>query len=232
MMRVFLYATGFLLLATSGVLHGLLINRWGSSGELKAAVARCEDVAMNVGDWEAQATTLDARQLAVADIGGHMSRRYTNRITKQTVTVLLLCGRPGPLAVHTPDVCYRSSGYEVVGNPAKRLCGSSEAGPAEFWTAPFKKPGVAPEPLRIFWAWNDGKAWTASENPRWSFARSAYLYKLYVMHSLSSTDEPLDEDLCLEFLQVLVPELQRRLFPPSDAAKALGKSLSSPLGES
>jgi Protein of unknown function (DUF3485) len=213
MMRILLYATGFLLLASSGLANGLLVNRWGHSADLEAAAARCDDVGMTLGDWEGQAAEIDARQLAIADVANHLSRKYKNRVTGQTVTVLLLCGRPGPLAVHTPDVCYKGGGYAMVGKAEKRPCETKPTGAAEFWTARFSKPGVPPQPLRIFWAWNNGGAWTASDAPRWTFARSGYLYKLYVIHGMSSTDEPLDEDPCLEFFKVLLPELQRRLSP-------------------
>ena len=32
--------------------------------------------------------------------------------------------------------------------------------------------------IRVFWAWNAGKGWVASDNARMDFARSSVLYKL------------------------------------------------------
>jgi len=215
MMRILLYATGFLLLASSGLLQGLMVNRWGPSADLEVAAARCDDVGTTLGDWEGKAATIDPRQLAVAEVVGHLSRKYTNRLTGQTVQVLLLCGRPGPMAVHTPDICYQSSGYAIVGRQEQCHCQQKATGAAEFCTARFRKQEVAPQTLRIFWAWNNGGAWTAPDNPRWAFARSGLLYKLYLIRGMSRTDEPLDEDPSLDFLQVLLPELQRCLSPAS-----------------
>ena len=34
-------------------------------------------------------------------------------------TALILCGRPGPVSIHTPDVCYRGLGYEPTGSPSR-----------------------------------------------------------------------------------------------------------------
>jgi Protein of unknown function (DUF3485) len=215
MMRVLLYATGFFLLASSGLLQGLMANRWGASADLAAAAARCDEVGTTLGDWEAQDVPVDSRQLAVAEVVGHLSRKYTNRVTGQTVTILLLCGRPGPMSVHTPDICYRGSGYTMVGKQENRRCEQNPTVAAEFCTARFSKQEVVPQPLRIFWAWNDGGPWTAPDNPRWTFAASGYLYKLYVIHGLSSINEPLDVDPCLDFFKVLLPELQRCLSPAS-----------------
>jgi hypothetical protein len=150
----------------------------------------------------------------VAEVVGHLARNYTNRVTGQKVSVLLLCGRPGPMSVHTPEVCYQGSGYEIVGKQEKRQTKIEATGrTADLWTAQFKKPGIAPQPVRLFWGWGRGENWVASDQPRFTYARSRYLYKLYVTRSLSSSDDPVDKDPCLDFFQLLFPELQRCLSP-------------------
>jgi len=218
MLRVLAQALAFLLLAVSGVVHGLWTGRWGPSAALEAA-ARCDRVAMTLGDWEGQATVLPPRHLAVAEIAGYVSRRYVNRGTGQTVSVLLVCGRPGPIAVHAPTVCFEGSGYHMLDNEEKyTLQPSTDSGPANFRTVRFQKPGVAPETLRIFWSWRGRGAWMVPDKPRLTFARSGFLYKLYVVHRLSSADDPLEEDPALDFLRLLLPELQRCLSPISDQA--------------
>ena len=214
-MRILPLAAAFLLMALSGVLHGLWTGRWGPSPDLQAAASRCENMAMNLGGWEGQPAKIDPRQLEVAEVLGYVSREYVNRNTGQKIAVLLICGRPGPISVHTPDVCYAGAGYAVVGKQEPYRAGSDPNDVDEFMTARFAKPGVAPDPLRIFWSWSDGGAWSAPQDPRLAFARSGVLYKLYVIHTLATREEPLDKDPCLEFFRVLLPELRRCLTPAS-----------------
>jgi hypothetical protein len=203
-------AAAILLLALSGVAQGLWTGRWGLLPDLTQAASRCGDVVMTLGDWEGEPAKMNERELAAAEVVGYASRHYINRRTGQSVTVLLICGRPGPLSVHTPDICYAGAGYGVVGSPENyRLSPGGQD--AELRTARFQKPGVAPDPLRIFWAWSARGPWQAPENPRLTFARSAVLYKLYVIRRMGNTDEPLGNDPCIDFLGVLLPELQRCL---------------------
>ncbi len=211
MKRILPLAAAFLLLVASGVGQGLWTGRWGVSADVKAAAARCDRIAMNLGEWEGQPVEMSPEQLAMAEIDGHCSRRYVNRRTGQEVRVLLVCGRPGPISVHPPDVCYTGAGYAVVAPPQRHHVEADPA--ADFMTTRFAKPGVEPDPLRIFWGWTDGGPLTAPDNPRLTFARAGALYKLYVIRRMGSTDEPLDHDACLDFINVLLPELQKCLSP-------------------
>jgi hypothetical protein len=198
----------------SGLLCGLHTNRWGEPAQLQAAAARLDAVASELGDWQGTPADLDARALQAAEVTGHLARHYVHRRTGGEITVILLCGRPGPLAVHTPDVCYRGAGYAALGEPQKHtVTGVAAVGDADFWTAQFAKQGPAPEPLRIFWAWGDDGTWHASDTPRITFARSGALYKLYLVHRSSRLGEPLQDDPCLAFFRVLLPELRKRLSP-------------------
>src|SRR5262245_30731902 len=98
-MRTLPLLAAFLLLALSGIVHGLWTGRWGPSPDLRAAAARCEEVPATVGDWEGHPFELDRRVLAAAEVQGYASRRYVNRRTRESVSVLLVCGRPGPMSV-------------------------------------------------------------------------------------------------------------------------------------
>src|SRR5438105_7726947 len=100
MSRVCPLLTVFAVVASSGALHGVRTNRWAPSGALERATARLADLPMTVGDWDGQADELDARQAALAEVSGSVLRRYVNRRTGAVVSVLLVCGRPGPVSLH------------------------------------------------------------------------------------------------------------------------------------
>jgi hypothetical protein len=211
MARVYRLLTVFAVVASAGAVHGLWTNRWAAPAALERGAARMADLPMTLGDWDGQAEALDGRQLAAADVSGHLLRRYVNRRTGAVVSVLLLCGRPGPISVHTPEVCYRGTGYDQVGVRTKHAL-DGQAG--ELWVSRFQKqPAAAPESLRVLYAWNAAGKWEAPASPRSAFARYPALYKLYVIRPLVRDDEPLEEDPVLELLRGLLPALEKALFP-------------------
>src|SRR6266851_5710169 len=110
--RVLLPASAFLAILGSGAVHGLLTDRWQTSPEPAKRAARLDLVPYTLGDWVGQDIETDSRQ--VGPIAGYLHRRYLNRQTGTGVTVYLVCGRPGPVCIHTPDVCYAATGHEIV----------------------------------------------------------------------------------------------------------------------
>jgi hypothetical protein len=215
-MRVLPVLTALPLVLAFGVGEGMWTNRWGWSEEAERAAARLADLPRAVGAWEGHDEKLDPREVAQAKMTGYLLRRFVHRRTGAALTVLLVCGRPGPVAVHTPDVCFPGAGYGLT-RKAERHSVSADglAQPAEFWVAGFEKEGAVSEPLRVFWAWNAAGDWVAPDNPRFQFARSSALYKLYVIRPLTRADEPPEKDPSTDFLRAFLPEAQRCLFPES-----------------
>jgi hypothetical protein len=115
------------------------------------------------------------------------------------------------VAIHTPEVCYAASGYQV-GTPL-RFRAANLLEPAEMWTVEMVRRRAAEQTrLRIFYAWNATGAWLASDNPRLAFAGHPVLYKMYLLRDLPGAGAPLDNDPCFELLRQLQPALQRCLF--------------------
>jgi hypothetical protein len=169
-------------------------------------------VPLTLGEWEGEAIAVDPRGLE--HLAGHWCRQYVNRHSGKAITVALVCGRPGPVSVHSPDVCYGASGYEVARPLKHRVALDPSLPTPEFLTAQFLKTRTADRKvLRIFWAWSADGNWTSPENPRLAFARFPMLYKLYLVREMADTNEPLDDDPCVEFMRTLLPELQKSLFP-------------------
>ena len=216
MFRPVLVVAGAILVVASGLIHGFWTGRWGSSSaDPLAAAARLDDVAQTIGSWEGADMEVDAEQLAVAQVVGHLSRRYIDRETGTALSVLIVCGRPGPIAVHPPDICYRGAGYELVNAPAKYVV-NSPAGTqsAEFWMArSVKTDSAVPSQLEVFRSWSASGVWKA-DNPRLRFAGFPALYKLYVVRDVTS-DQSLDSNATVSFIQTLLSELDRSLFSDS-----------------
>jgi len=209
------------LVILTGILHGVWTERWGGNDQLVPAAQRLETVPDNIGDWsKRQDQSLSAAQVERAELAGYLQRPYSNADLKQTVLMMLLCGRFGPISVHTPEVCYGGAGYVMVGNAIRyEVQYSPDRPPAQFWTARFHKPGAADAaPLRIFWSWSVDGTWQAPEYPRIAFRRAPVLYKLYLVREMATLVEPLENDGSIAFMKVLLPVLDRSLFQSVDNA--------------
>src|SRR5260370_30488267 len=208
MFRYFPVLVACVAVIACGVVHGFWSDGWVRATEPTVAAARYAEVPETVGDWEGQA--IDAKSNQGDEITGWLQRRYCNRRTGETVTVALVCGRPGPVAIHTPDVCYGASGYDV-GAPHRVAVPGNKG---EFWTADAVKGSATGDTkLRLYWSWNDGSGWVASDNTRQTFPRSHVLHKLYVLREMAGQAKD-DNEPGLKFLQSLVPVLDQTVMTP------------------
>jgi hypothetical protein len=218
MLRVLPLLTAVPLVLAYGIGAGLWTDRWGRSEAPAQAAARLRDVPLSVGPWQGRPRELDARQAERAEVSGSLLCDYVHAETGATLTVLLVCGRPGPIALHPPDVCCRGAGYIPAGAIAHLDVPAEAVSSASFSVARFKKSGPIPEPLRVFWSWSADGNWLVPANPRFQFGRAAALYKLYVIRSLPSLEEPLEKDPSQEFLRLFLPEIARSLFAHAEDA--------------
>jgi hypothetical protein len=217
---------GCVVLILSGLVHGMWSSRWQTVDD-SPIVSRLADVPTRIGSWESisQATINDEFQ-RIAGLSAYVQRTYRDRLTGASVTMLLMCGEPGPVSVHPPEACYSGQGYEVVAGSRQTVEISLEEALAgskvkpQFKSARFAKPGViAPSQPQIFWAWSDDGHWRVPENTRFEFAGSPILCKLYVTWDAplagagagasQKGEGPMPPE---EFLEVLVPQLFETVF--------------------
>jgi len=201
----------FVAVIIAGVVPGVWGHRWVSSSTLADTAARLALVPLTVGEWEGRDLEVNPRELRLAEAVGSLRRHYVHRHTGATVTLLAVCGRPGPISVHTPEVCFPGAGYEEMGAVTRReIAGLSGD---RFWYRRFQKTGPTPALLAITYAWTDTGPWEAPDNPRLSLARHPALLKVYVTRTLSDSKEPPDGDPTSDFLRALTPPLRAALFP-------------------
>src|SRR5262249_42656135 len=135
----FIVALGVLLFA--GLAHGLLTQRWQSSDALDAAVQRVATVPLKAGSWEATTVEADVEAFQQARALGYWTRRYPRPGVPGSISVILMCGRPGRMSVHTPDICSPGAGYEMVSEPILApVALGPDGSSAAFWTARFRQP--------------------------------------------------------------------------------------------
>lgn len=198
-------------LVGTGLVHGFWTNRWIEDRASSDAAARLAHVSPTLGEWESQ----DIQAKAAPGVVGSLQRSYTNRRLNVTVNIALVNGQPGPVATHTPEVCYGASGYLVGQREPFRL---DEGGkPARFWTSDaVRKRATEETRLRLYWGWNGGQGWVASDDARSEFSRSTtpVLHKLYVIREIGAheTNARAKDEACVQLLHALLPELEKTLF--------------------
>jgi hypothetical protein len=195
--------TASVALVATGLVHGFWTDRWQPPADVAAAAARLDEVPLEVGPWKGQVMEVKANQLG-AGVAGCVQRRYENRQTGAVVVLALVCGRPGPVSIHTPDACYGASGY-LVGS-RERVTLPGELG--SFWKTDAGRTTTTDEiRLRIYYGWHSTKGWEAPDDSRPAFARERVLHKLYVLRELAGAGENPREEPCEAFLEQMLPRL-------------------------
>lgn len=193
-----------------GWAEGVWTGRWRPSNAGREAASKLKDVPLQVGAWQGLDGEFDERQIALAELDGYLYRIYTNSNDGSQVQVLVVCGRPGAISVHTPDVCYRGLGFTTLARPTRKsLAKDDEGRVATCWTADFQRPAMGgKEYLRIAWTWFAAGAWHAADQPRFEFAQEPVLFKVYFIRPISSPETAWDQDAIPQFSRHMLPVLE------------------------
>ena len=196
---------------TAGLVPGLWAGRWIPAVSLDEAAARLPAIPFAVGEWNGRELQVNPAEQAAAQASGFVRRRYVNSRTGAAVTLLVLCGRAGPISVHTPDICLRGSGFDEVGKESRYEIPGSPGN--RLWVRQFQKVLPSPVFIRVFYGWSANGTWEAPDNPRLAFARSPVLFKMYVFRDLADPNEPVDGDPAGDLLRALTTPLRTNLLP-------------------
>ncbi len=96
-----------------GALYGSLSQRWGAPPDLAAAGAHVSEMPRQIGSWSlVEDLPMEQSALDMLECAGYVNRRYVDQESGRAILVALLVGPPGPIAVHTPEVCFSSRNYD------------------------------------------------------------------------------------------------------------------------
>jgi hypothetical protein len=147
-----------------------------------------------------------------------VSRIYSPKDGGESISLLLACGKAGPLCAHTPELCYAGAAYTPDSN--QRNWKPIEA--AEFTWQTFSSKVAGQPNLEIAWAWSVDGRWRSPPSPRLVFGREAYLYKVYLVRACRSETEP--SRPMKEFAEAVIPTLARSVFEATDSNSKAGTS--------
>jgi len=198
-----------------GFVHGLWTDRWATASAADDLVAHLERIPRTVGAWEGKPIEESHSARPLTDQTKSLMFRYVNQDNGNVVSVLVTCGRPGPMVIqHLPTECYVSAGYEIAEQPKRFVTRADADGIShEFWVATFSKTSdVIPVHARVYWSWSATGEWRTPERPRLTFARYPILYKLMVVQSLGSATDQYEGSPTHEFIRGYTAELRKSLF--------------------
>jgi len=206
------------LTAFFGVLHGSLTDRWGSQEDTQRIADRLRDFPAELGSWT-MAETLDLSPTVqeMLQCRGFINRQYVHQVSGQAVSVFVVLGPTGPISVHTPDVCYSSVQYRVLGSRQAVTIQDAGGGRTEFWAATLESTRMDKSLLRVHYAWSSDGRWTAPENPRFSCAGLPYLLKIQVAASLPAGSDPAQNDPGEDFLEDFIPVFIQHVFASTES---------------
>lgn len=202
------------LLVLSGLVYGLQTDRWGMSQARHSLASKITSLPARIGDWTGEDLPLDPRQIRYAEADACVQRRYVRERkggARIEATLILMSGRPAPISVHTPDVCFGNSGYRMRGEPSVFRPATSRDD--SFWQARFSKPTDSAV-FQVYWGWSDGGNWRAADDARLEFSRSGALCKIYLLCPASHSETPADSDPARQLMIDLLPVLHRCLTSP------------------
>ena len=213
-------ALGFLLILGSGVIQGVQSDRWGQSQKVIDAANRLSEIPGTFGEWISSDNEIPPEHLEIAEAIGSFSRTFTNRETSQTVSVMILCGRPGPISVHPPTVCFVGAGWGLQDQPTSKPLNGTVSG--SLWNGRFVRnvDGV-PVAIQTLWGWSGDGDWLACDNPRLETAGFPYLYKMYVTVPVSPDSGDVKSKVVQDFMDEFLPKVNHVLFEESGGHNGL-----------
>lgn len=213
-LRAFLLAVATL---AAGWMHDSMTNRWGPRGSLRTAGERlARPLPERVGNWQLRRENEIGEDVTrILQCPAYVSRTYEHVETGDVVLVALLLGPAGPIAVHTPEVCYSSNDYSMASERKETAITDSSGGSHAFWEVTAKSKGIDKPSLRVLYGWSRGTNWEAATWPRFAYGGAPYLYKLQLASPVQRSDAPADFDPCQDFLSQFLAQSQAQLIDPS-----------------
>lgn len=210
----FLVLSASLLIASGGIVQGLMTHRWIPNTAVIDAARQLEKIPQEFGDWSSVDLSLTDTELTIGGIAGYIKREYTHRHTGAKVTLLLVTGAAGPISLHPPTVCFSGQGFDVHGHESGFAVSHSGIDTKQshhaFRYADFSNSAVSdPSLIRVYWAWSPDGCWQVPDRPRIAFAGCSALYKMYVSERWLPEVNGHDTGTGELFLESALPEITR-----------------------
>jgi hypothetical protein len=197
-------ASALAIILFGGVAHGVLSNRWGVAEDIQSLGKQLNSIPMEIGPWKCdeEAKIEDRVIYGILEANGYISRVYVHQATGEAVNVFLVFGPKGPIAVHTPEICYSARAVTPTSERQAVPC-EYDGTEGSIWKLGFETNSIDKRKMSVYYGWTDGGPWQASKSPR--FWRTDFLYKIQTSCQASGKKE----DSTDEFFKLFLPEVRK-----------------------
>jgi hypothetical protein len=173
------------------------------------------ELPLTLGSWRGADAVLDPQIARRTGASEAVFRRYVNQATGAVVELIVLYGPAAELFIHMPEICYPAAGYTQTAGPDKRVI-TSEGVEAPFRSLVFVKgQGTEADIEEVYYSWRYQGRWTPELGTMKQFERIPEMYKVHLARRLTEQERRDVGNPCESLLEVLVPEIERRLAPAS-----------------
>jgi hypothetical protein len=175
-----------------------------------------KDLPQVLGEWQAvegSEINLDPEIARIAGSSDHLIRTYSNLMTGQSVSVLILFGPAKFVFAHRPEVCYPRAGYEPVAETLSRTVSGGTGSPAEFFSQVYAKR-LDPRPRRqeVYFSFRHAERWSPDPQRFWkNFRHNPSMFKVQVQRLVAESERRELNNPTEQFLALLLPEIERRI---------------------
>jgi hypothetical protein len=206
--KSFWIGLGLIITLTVGgaLVHGRLSNRWGPSQSMIEAGAVLNRIPEGIEGWELQPSQpLPEYARSMLECVGDISRSYVSTTTQASIGLSLILGPVGTIAVHSPEICFPSQNFRLLGERKQVKIRDAKGTDHNFWKVQFRSQDLEARLVHVYYAWSTGGPWSAPDSPRFAYAASPYLYKVQLVGYPSPAATKESEDPVPAFLSAFLP---------------------------
>lgn len=208
----------------TGLLQGKMTNRFGLPEDMNEAAHKLENLRKVLespkfsfgerGQWRMVKSSKMANLVVeTLECREYLNASFVNsEVPSLQINGFIILGPPGPVAVHTPEICYSSKDYDITDERERVRIFPKGPQEDEFWGLTLRSKQVDADILRVYYAWTSEGPWTAPDIPRITYGGGSKLYKMQLAVKLPPDAKLEQGDACQEFLKAFLPVVNGQLF--------------------
>jgi len=198
-------------------------TNWGWWGKMRSAMEKAaiviERIPKSFDEWEASTDDekLDQASIEQLELADYVVRRYTNKITGETVSLIFMIGPTGRLTAHTPQICFGGRNYKMDSPHPIPVSFPYEGGEdsAEnknvFAKIMFRNQSVNGGVKLFYYGVSTGQNWMPiTDTSRSDLQFYRFLYKLQ-LEAYAGDESGEGDDVIARFLNVFLPIIRSEL---------------------
>jgi hypothetical protein len=205
-------ALAVLLVGTSAGVRWVRAGRYAEMVEAgEKAPFALEEIPMTLGPWKGEEAKLDSEIARVTGASDMASRIYTDQRTGVKLGVVVLYGPASKVYIHSPETCYPRSGFHQVDlRMIQPIDNGREKVP--FASLLYEKGGGSTaDRHQVYYSWHYGRRWSAAALMQKQVDRLPGMFKVHIDRRVGLHEKIDADDPGIEFLEYLMPYLQRRI---------------------